>query len=412
MQTVTTVIVGAGQAGLAMSRELTVRDVDHVILERGAVGHAWRTQRWDSLRLLTPNWANVLPGAPYQGLEPDGFMRVGELAAHLDEYAARIAAPVLCQTAVRRISGGARSYRVETNGETLGCETVILATGACARVKVPSLSKGAPLAVFQTTGAAYKRPSDLPDGGVLVVGGSATGVQLARELQLSGRPVTLAVGNHLRLPRAYRGYDIERWLEITGVLDERFDQIEDLERARRTISPQLIGGSEPVDLNALGNIGVEIVGRLADIRDGRALFSGGLGAFCASADLKMRRLLDGIDAWATQQGLDGELPLPVRPAPTRLPMAPRLELDLTNGGVRSIVWATGYRPDFSWLDLPVFDHRGRLRHHGGVVDVPGVYAIGLPVLRRRRSHQISGVGADAADLAAHLKHHLNARRAA
>lgn len=412
MRAVTTIIVGAGQAGLAMSRALSNRGVDHLVLDRGAVGNAWRAQRWDSLRLLTPNWSNALPGAPYRGPEQDGFMPVSKLLIHLETYAWRFGVPLQSQTAVLRVSPSGAGYRVDTSQGPLHCETLVMASGACARPHVPALSVAASSVVFQTTPAAYKRPSDLPEGGVLVVGGSASGAQLARELQLSGRQVTLATGWHTRLPRSYRGRDIEWWLDTIGLLDERFDEIDDIERARRTPSPQLIGASEAVDLNALQGLGIEVVGRLSDVRDGQALFSGGLANACAAADLKMHRLLDTVDAWAAERGLDTDLPPPDRPVATRLPRSPALQRSLTDGGIRSILWATGYRPDFSWLDVPVFDARGRLRHHGGVVAAPGLYAMGLTFMRRRRSHQISGVGADASELADHLVGHLDSRRAA
>lgn len=412
MKAVTSVIIGAGQAGLAMSRELSRRGVDHLILDRGTVANAWRAQRWDSLRLLTPNWANALPGDPYRGPDPDGFMPVSELVARFEAYALRIGAPVQSQTAVLKVKGTEAGYHIETSQGPVLCTTLVLATGACAQPKVPALSTSVPAGVFQTTPSAYKRPGDLPEGGVLIVGASASGVQLAREIHSSGRPVTLATGWHTRLPRTYRGRDIELWLHAIGVMDERFDAIDDLERARRTPSPQLIGGTEPVDLNALQDLGIEIVGRLADIRDGHALFSGGLMNGCVSADLKMNRLLDAIDAWVAAHPLDNTLPPPERPAPTRVPNAPVLRRSLTDGGIRSVLWATGYQPDFSWLDMPVFDSRGRLRHRGGVVEAPGLYALGLTFLRRRKSHQISGVGDDARDLADHLVSHLDSRCAA
>ncbi len=412
MRAVTTVIVGAGQSGLAMSRALSNRGVDNLVLDRGAVGNAWRRHRWDSLRLLTPNWANGLPGAPYRGLDRNSFMPVSQLLVQLETYAWRFGVPVQSETAVLRVSGRNAGYHVETSQGPLHCETLVLASGTCARPNVPALSAAVPAGVFQTTPALYKRPGDLPEGGVLVVGASASGVQLARELQRSGRPVTLSVGWHTRLPRHYRGRDVEAWLDAIGLLDERHDAVDDLQRARRTPSPQLIGGPEPVDLNALQALGVEVVGRLAGIHDGQALFSGGLANACESADLKMNRLLDAIDTWVAERRFDSEFPAPDRPEPTRLPVEPALRRSLTDGGIRSIVWATGYRPDFSWLDVPVFDPRGRLRHWGGVVEAPGLYAMGLTFMRRRRSHQISGVGDDAREIADHLLGHLDSRRAA
>ncbi len=409
MKPVSTIIIGAGQSGLAMSRQLMQRGVDHVLVDRGAIADTWRTQRWDSLRLLTPNWANCLLGDEYQGPDPDGYMDVAELVTRLEGYAHRTSALIYSATQVHRVCRSDNGYKLETSQGPLHSRTVVLATGAFVQPVVPALRSAVPGTVHQTTPNEYKRPGDLPEGGVLVVGAAATGVQLARELQASGRQVTLSIGGHIRLPRTYRGHDIEWWLHAIGLANERFDAVDDLERARRLPSPQLIGGPDPVDLNALQECGVEIVGRIAAIRDGQALFSGGLRHLCASADLKMHRLLDAIDAWITEWDLDSQLPATPRPAPTRLPVTPRLSRSLVDGGIRSILWATGFRPDFSWLDVPVFDRRGRLRHHGGVVDAPGLYVLGLPILRRRQSHQISGVGHDAAELSSHLRAHLDGR---
>lgn len=329
--------------------------------------------------------------------------------ARFERYAKHIDAPVQGETEVLSVRRAAAGYRLETNGGPISCRTLVLANGAFARPRTPALAGSAPRDLHQATPSSYKRPDDLPPGGVLVVGASATGVQLAREIQLSGRPVTLAVGAHIRMPRVYRGRDVEWWLHAIGLMNERYDAVEDLERARRTPSPQLIGGAARVDLNALQDLGVEIVGRLGAIRDGVALFSGGLANACASADLKQRRLLDAVDAWAETTSDPALIEPPSRPEPTRAPAAPRLQLNLKDGSVRSILWATGYTPDFSWLDMQVFDRRGRLRHDGGVVDAPGLYALGLPFLRRRQSHQICGVGGDASELSAHLRAFLDGR---
>jgi putative flavoprotein involved in K+ transport len=257
--------------------------------------------------------------------------------------------------------------------------------------------------VVQRTALEYRGPGSLPAGGVLVVGASATGVQLAADIRRSGRPVTLAVGEHVRLPRAYRGRDIFWWLQATGVLGERHDEVDDLARARRLPSPQLAGSAAPVDLGALVSSGVRLAGRLARIDGGVARFSGSLHNVCRRADLKMDRFLRRADSWATTAGLDGALPPPQRFPPTPLPDRPLLSLDLATGEVASVVWATGFRPDHSWLDLPVFDRHGRLRHDGGVVTgPPGLYALGLPMLRTRASTYIHGAAADTEALADHL----------
>lgn len=408
----TAIIIGAGHSGLALSRLLSRRGVDHQIFDRGRVGQNWRAHRWNSLRLLTPNWANGLPGTPYDGPDPDGYMPVSELIMRMDAYAATIHAPVQCQTAVERVRRIGDTYRVETNRGFYSSDTLVLATGAAARPCIPHVANDVPAQIFQTTPAAYKTPDDLPPGGVLVVGASASGVQLARELRLSGRDVTLAVGGHVRMPRQYRGRDIEHWLHVTGLLDEPAEVIGDPTRVRRIPSPQLIGGADAVDLNALQVLGVDVVGRLSAIRDGQALFSGGLAHQVASADLKMHRLLDHIDNWADRAGIETRLPPSNRPSPTYLKSAPPLSLDLNNGRVQSILWATGYRPDFSFLDMAVFDRRGGLKHHGGVADAPGLYVLGLPLQRSRSSHQILGAGPDCEHIARHLVQFINARRAA
>ena len=396
-----TIIIGAGHCGLAMSHALTERGVDHEILERGTVANSWRTERWDALRLLTPNWMTRLPGASYTGPDPDGFMTMPEVERLLASYARKFAAPVQTGVTVRRVSAVRDLYRIETDQGLYHCDRLVMATGACNRPVIPAFAAELPVSVPSFTPFDYKGPSDLPEGRILVVGGSATGVQLARELQRSGREVILSVGEHVRVPRAYRGRDITAWMADLGIFGQSIAEVDDLARVRCTPSLQLAGQADPVDLNALTALGIRIVGRLAGIRGGKALFSGGLANHCAMADLKMTRLLSQIDDWAATHGLDADLPAPDRPAPTQVPAAPLLELGLDEGAVDAVLWATGFRPDYSWLDLPVLDRKGRLRHDGGVV-APGLYAMGLPFMRRRSSTLIDGAGADAAELADHM----------
>jgi len=381
-----------------------------VVLERGEVANSWRHERWDSLRLLTPNWQCRLPGFPYDGADPDGFMAMPELIDRISRFAAAIAAPVRTHTTVTSVRRSERGYRVLTDGGAIHCRSVVLASGAANVPRVPPLQAAVPGEVACFTPFDYRRPELLPQGGVLVVGASATGVQLADEIQRSGRPVILSVGEHVRLPRNYRGRDVLWWMEASGVWGQRYDEIDDLERARRLPSPQLVGTPQhsSLDLNVLRARGVEIVGRLGTIRDGQALFSGGLANHFALADLKMDRLLDTFDAWA-QARLPREVQVgpPERFEPTRAPAAPRLSLDLRRGEIRSIVWATGFRADFRWLELPVFDVRGELNHDGGaVVGFAGLYVMGLPLLRRRKSTFILGAEDDAREVVRHLAHYL------
>lgn len=374
-----------------------------MLLERGEVANSWRRERWDSLRLLTPNHQSRLPGYRYQGDDPDGFMTMPEVVRFIEGFAAAAAAPVRTHTTVTRISRGDDGYRVHTDQGEYTARSLVIASGACNLPSVPSLAAALPPDVASFTPFDYRNPGSLPEGGVLVVGASATGVQLAEEIHRSGRRVMLAVGEHVRLPRRYRGRDVLWWMERSGIWDQRYDEIDDLERARRLPSPQLVGTPRPatLDLNVLGGAGVELVGRLAAIRDGTALFSGGQRNQFALADLKMNRLLDAFDQWAEQT--NAEVGAPERFEPTRAPASPRLRLDLRGGEIRSVLWATGFRPDYRWLDLPVLDNKGRIRQDGGIVgDAPGLYAIGLPVLRRRKSTFIHGAEDDARDLVAHL----------
>jgi putative flavoprotein involved in K+ transport len=391
MSSVTAVVVGAGHCGLAMSRHLTARSIDHVVLERGEVAHSWRTQRWDSLRLLTPNWMTRLPGWAYQGGDPDGYLTAPEVADLVAGYAAAAAAPVVSGTTVTAVRPGTEGFEVDTDHGRWEARTVVLAAGQTLGV-IPAVARRLP-GLFSIPALQYRNPDQLPPGGVLVVGASASGTQIADELQRSGRQVTLAVGEHVRVPRTYRDRDILWWLDALGILDERWDAMDDLVRARHLPSLQLVGASRTLDLNSLQATGVRLVGRFAGIQEGVAQFSGSLANVCALADLKLGRLLNTID---DQAGGRGE-----RPEPTLVPKPP-LGLSLRSGELRSIVWATGFRPDFSWLDVPVFDHRGRLLHDGGVTRWPGLYVLGLPMLRRRRSTYIDGARCDAADLAAHL----------
>jgi putative flavoprotein involved in K+ transport len=401
----TTVIIGAGHAGLAMSRHLTERSVDHVVLERGEVANAWQTERWPSLRLLTPNWQTRLPGQSYRGPDPDGFASAPEVTGFLQGYADAVGAPVRTHTTVTAVRATDPGYEVATTQGVWRCDSVVLASGACNRPVIPPIAAGIPASVAMVNPMTYRGPEALDSRGVLVVGASATGVQLADEIHRSGRPVTLAAGEHVRLPRQYRGRDVFWWMERCGVLDQRYDEVDDLVRARHVPSPQLIGTPQRValDLNALRARGVRIVGRVAGMADGVAQFSGSLANICKLADLKLHRLLDTFDAWAAEAGLDGELGPPERFHPTAVESPPSLALDLRRGEIGTVVWGCGYRPDYSWLQLPVLDRRGRVIHDGGVVSAaPGVYLLGTPFLRRRRSSFISGANEDSRELADHL----------
>ena len=403
------VVIGAGHTGLAISRVLTERSVDHLVLERGDVANTWKTERWDSLRLLTPNWQTRLPGMVYDGHDFDGFMPVPELVQFIERYAAYCDAPVRTNTTVTSLAPGSDGgYVVDTDSGSWEATAVVIASGPFNRAHVPAIADELPSALQQVTPHGYKRPDQLGPGRVLVVGASATGIQLADELLRSGREVTVAVGEHVRMPRTYRGRDIMWWLDRIGRLDERYDEVDDLVRARHVPSPQLVGTPDhaDLDLNALTANGAVLVGRIAAMSDGRASFSGSLRNVCNLADLKLNRLLDTIDEWATIEEEDAEGGH--RPKPTRVDTEPRLMVDLVAEGYETVLWATGFRADYSWLDVPVCNYKGEIRHDGGVVrDAPGLYVAGLNFLRRRKSSFIHGAEDDAIDIVDHLVGHLD-----
>jgi putative flavoprotein involved in K+ transport len=407
---VTTVIIGAGHTGLAMSSCLCDRSIDHVVLERGEVAHTWRTERWDSLRLLTPNWQSRLPRFSYNGGDPDGYRTVAEVIAFIASYAKAISAPVLTHTTVTSVCSTETGYLVRTDQGDWLCRTVVVASGACNVAHVPSFANSVPRSVTQLTAQDYRNPEQLADGGVLVVGASSSGTQIANEIHRSGRPVIMSVGEHIRAPRVYRGKDLEWWMDASGVLDERYDEVDDIARARRVASLQLAGTPDrsTLDNNALTEIGVKLVGRLGGISEnGKAQFSGSLRNMCALSDLKMGRLLDRIDEWAERNGFDGKVNPPHRLPPTRVEPAPPLGIDLGSGEIKAVIWATGYRPDYSWLEVPVLDRKGRLQHDGGIVSSPGMYLMGTQFMRRRKSALIDGAGDDARDLSDHLRSYLD-----
>ncbi len=404
-------VIGAGQAGLAMSRCLGDRGIDHVVVERGRVGERWRTERWDSLRLLTPNWQTRLPGFHYDGPEPDGFMTMPDVVDYLERYARESRVPVHEGTVVERVSRDAGGFLVETSRGPWRARTVVVATGYSDVPAVPALAASVPPDVTQIVPTAYRRPSDLPAGGVLVVGASASGIQLADEIHTSGRPVTIAVGHHTRLPRRYRGHDILWWLDRLGVFDETVDQVYDVEISREQPSLQLVGHPDHRTLNlaTLQDQGVRVVGRLLEVRDGLARFDDDLVATTAAADIKLAALLVRIDRFASEHALDTDAPEPFDPCWPRFVEADA-SLSFADEGIATIVWATGFRRHYPWLHLPVLDARGEIRHRSGVTTEPGLYVLGLHFQRCRKSSFIDGVGGDALAVTDHLITHLRNHR--
>jgi putative flavoprotein involved in K+ transport len=399
-----TVVIGGGQAGLAMSRCLTERGIDHVVLERGRVGERWRSERWDSLRLLTPRWQSRLPGQRYEGDDPDGYMTMGEVIDYLDGYARSFGAPVETDTTVVSVEPAPGGYRVLTDRGNWEAENVVIATGFCDVPYVPPVASGLSGDIQQLVPGRYRNPGQLPEGGVLVVGASSTGVQLADEIHASGRPVTLAVGRHTRMPRRYRGKDILWWLDRMGVFDQSAEDVYDIEVSRRQPSLQLVGRPDhsTLDLPLLQERGVRLTGRLTGIDGHEVSFDDDLVAHTVAADARLARLLQKIDAFVSETGLEGEVGAAEPFAPFHWPAPAPDAIDLETEGIRTVLWATGFRRQYPWLKVPVLDERGEVRHRGGITSAPGLYVMGHYFLRRRKSSFIDGVGDDARDLADHM----------
>jgi putative flavoprotein involved in K+ transport len=415
MKRLDTIVIGAGQAGLAMSRCLSDRGLAHVVLERGRVAERWRSERWDSLQLLTPRWQSRLPGWSYQGADPHGFMNMREVVDYLGGYARTLPVPVEEKTSVEHIDRTTSGFVVVTDRGTYRADSVVLATGACQESFVPRMAEHLASGVTQILPTRYRRPVDLPDGGVLVVGAGATGVQLADEIHRSGRPVSLSVGSHVRLPREYRGADIMWWLDAMGVLDRRAEDVRDLDAARHAPSMQLVGRDDhaSLDLAGLAAQGVRLCGRTVAIDGQRVALASDLAASLETADTRLERMLARIDAFAAGRGLDREIPEASRPPRVKVHAHPA-SLDLAGEGIRAVVWATGYRRRYPFLASELADHvlgaDGELRHQGGVTAAPGLYALGLPLLRKRKSTFIDGAGDDARALADHIALRARARR--
>ena len=388
-----------------MSRSLSHHDVEHVVLERGQVGERWRNERWDSLRLLTPRWLSRVSGwADDDEADPHGFMSRLEVVEYLERYALEASVPLRTGVTVTSVERDGDGFRVDTNLGAWAARRVVVATGESQDAFVPAMARDLAGWVHQVRPTHYRNPHDLPEGGVLVVGASATGIQLAQEIHASGRPVTLSVGRHTRLPRRYRGRDILAWLHDMGVLDERVEEMASPQASCDQPSLQLTGSPDhrTLDLRRLQQEGVRLVGRSEGAAGTRMFFADELVETLAAADLKLAGLRLRIDEHVEERGLTSEVgpEEPFQPVP--IPDHPPASLDLRAHGIRTVVWATGYTRSYPWLRVPVLGASGEIRHDGGVTPVAGLYVLGLKMLRRRSSSFLAGVGADAEELTEHL----------
>ena len=404
------VIVGGGQAGLAMSYLLTQQGRPHVVLEQGRIAESWRSKRWDSVRLIAPNWTLRLPGFAYSGEDPDGFMNKAQITVYLETYARSFAAPVregVRVTAVERSPAGL-GLLVRTDGEPLHATQVVLATGALQQPRVPAWAADLPSSVTQVVPSDYRNPAMLPPGAVLVVGSGETGCQIAEELVRAGRTVFLAGGRSWWAPRRYRGRDIAFWLRPLGWFERTVDDLPPGVRTGQS-NPQLTGSDGGRDINAhtLARQGVRLLGRLQGIRDGKALLASDLAENLAWSDEQARALLRAIDDLIAQQGL--EAPAEDWPrdlmAPAESTQEPPREMDLARAGISTVIWATGYCPELGWVGLPILDAEGYPVQRRGVTAVPGLYILGLYWLHTAKSGLFPGIGEDAAYLAEHMTAH-------
>jgi putative flavoprotein involved in K+ transport len=402
-QEIEVLVVGAGQAGVAMSEHLGSYGVPHLVLERHRIAERWRSARWDSLVANGPAWHDRFPGLQFPDLDPDDFATKDQVADYFVAYAEKIGAPIRCGvevTSVRK-NAGRPGFRVETSDGVIDARYVVAATGPFQRPVIPALvpDGAGPMSIHSSS---YRGPRQLPGGAVLVVGAGSSGVQIAEELQRSGRPVYLSVGPHDRPPRRYRGRDFVWWL---GVLGKWEAATPPLGAEHVTIAVSGARGGHTVDFRVLAASGIGLVGRAVSFDNGTMRFAPDLGDNIASGDANYLSLLDEADAYIERNGVD----LPEEPGARILGPAPEcvtspvLELDLARAGVTSIVWATGFSADYSWLNVGAFDENGKPKHQRGVSSEPGVYFLGLPWQSRRGSSFIWGVWHDAKYLADHIQ---------
>jgi putative flavoprotein involved in K+ transport len=398
---VETLIVGGGQAGLTMSHRLKQRGFAHLVLERHRIAERWRSERWDGLKFQFPNWSVRLPEFSFPHTEPDGFATTGEIVEFIDAYAIFVAPPIRCGVEVKRLRcrEGAAGFIAETSDGAIEAANVVIATGPYQRALIPDVLRDD--AIFQVHASRYLNPEQLPPGAVLVVGAGASGAQIAEELHRAGRRIFLSVGRHTRLPRRYRGRDLIWWLSAMGI-----DQTPVEARGPSRLLPVISGayGGHTIDFRRFAADGVTLLGRVAAAREGVIDVAPDLAESLANGDATFSAFLDMVDAHVERHGLnlpqdsDARSILPVPPCVAE----PLRRLDLRTEGIGAVIWATGYGVDFGWIDVPVLDARGEPLHSRGITAVPGLYFLGLQWLSRMSSSFLSGVGDDAAVLAAHI----------
>ena len=405
MQRIETIIVGGGQAGLSMSYHLSKLGRTHLILERARVGESWRSERWDSLMFQFPNWAVRLAGYGYQSVDPNGFAHKDEVVRFLEDYARLIKAPIRCGTRVEAVRQQPQSpgFLIESSNGTLEADNIVVATGSFHDPRIPIAHAEVPESIMQVHSSAYRNPHQLPPGAVLVVGSGASGVQIAQELNESGRKVYLSVGRYRRTPRSYRGQDIYWWFGALDIWNSSLEQYPDFKRgAVFTVSGA--GGGRDIDLRRFPDDGITLLGRMREIRAGRIAFADDLEQSLAEGEAWSAHLQNRMDNYAREHGSE----FPEEPSPARPPSQaarierPIVELDVAASGISAVIWATGFRYNFDWVKLPVLGASGEPLQKRGVSSCPGFYFLGLRRMFNLRSNLFEGVGDDAAYIAEHI----------
>jgi len=397
------VIVGGGQAGLSMSYCLKERDLDHIVFEKNQIANAWRSQRWDSFCLVTPNWQCQLPGYPYKGNEPEGFIKKDEIVAYIENYARSFNPPIKEGVEVLNLRRGDRGiFEVTTSIGDYTADQVVVAAGAYHQPKIPKISERLPDHILQVHSSKYKNPESLPEGAVLVIGTGQSGCQIAEDLHLAGRKVHLCVGSAPRSPRRYRGKDAVEWLDLMGYYGLSIDQHPQKEKVRSKANHYLTGrdGGREIDLRRFALEGMQLHGRLKNIASNKLEFFNDLKQNLDGADAVSESIKKTIDNFIAKNNLDAPLETPYQPV--WQPAMDIPDLDLAEANITTVIWCTGFQSDFSWIEIPVFDGKGYPCHDRGVTDIKGLYFLGLPWLYTWGSGRFSGVARDATYLADYI----------
>jgi len=397
-----TVVIGGGQAGLAVSYHLQRHGREHVVLERARVADRWYSQRWDSLHFQFPNWSMKLPGFDYAGSNPDGFAHRGDVAKLIEDYATFIDAPLRCPVDVRELArdDATGRFALDSSAGPIDAARVVVAAGPFQRASIPACASELPAHAMQLHASQYFRPSQLPPGAVLIIGSGSSGAQIAEELLRDGRTVYLSVGRHRRIPRRYRGRDLLAWMYETGMVERSKDPPAGGVHPPTVLLSGSAGGHD-MDLRALAADGAVLLGKLEGVRDGAPTFDASVNDTLAFATRAFEDYVRMVDAYIRDHGIDAPEEVPRRLPEVRFD--PPRSLDLAAAGINTVLWCTGYRVDFDWIRLPLFDEHGNPKHLRGVTACPGLCFVGLHWMYKYTSATMFGVGEDAAYIADHLQ---------